>query len=90
MRALFLCEGESVPATRFRVVQFLPYFERAGVQCVVRTAYGADYSHKSKRYGGAYKLIKRTERCSLPRMLMSLIGFLSKGQHFLKPPWQSP
>jgi hypothetical protein len=28
----------------------------------VRTAYGADYSHKSKRYGGAYKLIKRTER----------------------------
>lgn len=37
MRWLFLTEGRDVPASRYRVEQFIPYFEREGITCQVKT-----------------------------------------------------
>lgn len=62
MRVLFLCEGESIPATRFRVGQFIPHFEDHGLSCEVRFGYGADYARQSARFGGVYKLAWRARR----------------------------
>ncbi len=62
MRVLFLCEGETIPASRFRVGQFIPHFEHSGISCKVRFGYGADYEQKSKSFGAAYKLAWRARR----------------------------
>ncbi len=62
MRVLFLCEGESIPATRFRVGQFVPHFQEAGIECVVRFGYGPEYSKMATRYGGVYKFLWRARR----------------------------
>ncbi len=70
MRALFLAEGSSIPSTRFRVGQLLPHFERAGVQCVLRTGYGPWYNALARtRLGAPYKL-----GCRLKRVALSLDG----------------
>lgn len=66
MRVLFLTEGTTIPSTRFRVLQFLPYFEANGVQCTVRGGYGAQYNSASKtKWGKAYKLASRLKRVAL-------------------------
>ena len=44
MRILFLTEGRTVPASRFRVGQFLPHFERRGIHPTVVEAYGPRYN----------------------------------------------
>lgn len=62
MRILFLCEGETIPASRFRVAQFLPYFEEHGISCDLRFGYGINYSSNSARFGGLYKLLSRARR----------------------------
>jgi glycosyltransferase involved in cell wall biosynthesis len=63
MRILFLCEGTTVPASRFRVVQFLSHFEARGIQSVVRFAYGDGYNEiASTRVGPLYKALMRTRR----------------------------
>jgi len=62
MKIAFLCEGVSIPASRFRVQQFIPYFEKKGITCDVTYGYGSDYAEKSARFGGAYKLFMRIER----------------------------
>lgn len=63
MRCLFLCEGTTVPASRFRVVQFLPYFEKAGLETVTRFAYGDSYNRLSRtRIGAFYKGLMRGRR----------------------------
>lgn len=36
MKVLFLTEGQHVPASRFRVQQFIPYLESRGIRCTVR------------------------------------------------------
>ena len=41
MRIVFLAEGKLAPSSRFRVQQFIPWFERQGVECVVHYGYGA-------------------------------------------------
>ncbi len=43
MRVLFLIEGWISPAPRYRVLQYLPYLEREGVQFVVRALHGEGY-----------------------------------------------
>lgn len=68
MRILFLTEGTTIPASRFRVGQFLPYFRDRGVQCTVRPGYGDHYNQiASTPLGTPYKLTKR-----LLRVLRSL------------------
>lgn len=65
MRILFLTEGLTVPAARFRVGQFVPHFEAAGIECVVRHAYGARYNDISKTsLGSAYALATRLRRAA--------------------------
>lgn len=66
MRVLFLTEGTTIPSTRFRVLQFLPYFEANGVQCTARGGYGEQYNSVSRtKWGKAYKLASRLKRAAL-------------------------
>lgn len=66
MRALFLTEGTTVPSTRFRVGQFIPHFERNGIQCTVRAGYGDAYNSISRtKLGPPYKLASRVKRAVL-------------------------
>ncbi len=63
LRALFLTEGTTVPASRFRVHQLVPHLQRRGVDCVVRPAYGDGYNRWSQtRLGPLYKLACRLKR----------------------------
>jgi glycosyltransferase involved in cell wall biosynthesis len=56
MRILFICEGETIPATRFRVAQYVRHFEAAGHRCTVRHGYGSRYNAvASKPWASAYK-----------------------------------
>lgn len=63
MRILFLTEGTTVPASRFRVGQFLPYFRDRGLECVVRAGYGDHYNQIAPTpLGTPYKMSKRLLR----------------------------
>lgn len=44
VRILLCVEGKTIPATRFRVGQYLPYYRRAGLKLDVRYGYGAHYN----------------------------------------------
>lgn len=66
MRALFLTEGTTVPSTRFRVGQFIPHFERNGIQCTVRAGYTDAYNAISRtQLGAPYKLACRLKRVAM-------------------------
>ncbi len=43
-RVLFALEGKTIPATRFRVEQYLPYLRAAGIQADLRYGYGTHYN----------------------------------------------
>jgi glycosyltransferase involved in cell wall biosynthesis len=45
MKILFLTSGRIAPATRFRVLPYLPYLRRAGHHCVVRHSHPPKYEH---------------------------------------------
>ncbi len=63
MKILFLTEGTTVPASRFRVGQFIPHFESRGIDCTVRAAYGDWYNAAARTaVGPAYKLLWRLKR----------------------------
>jgi glycosyltransferase involved in cell wall biosynthesis len=64
MRVLFLTEGESVPASRFRVEQFVPHLEKRGIRCTVRPAYGEAYNriHPVPVLNKVYKLLWSLKR----------------------------
>lgn len=63
MRVLFLTEGTTVPASRFRVGQFLPYFRERGVEVHVRAGYGDLYNKIAPTALGApYKIMTRLYR----------------------------
>lgn len=65
MKILFLTNGLTEPASRFRVMQFLPHFRRAGIECTNRSAYGAQYNRLANRsIGPAYKLACRLSRAA--------------------------
>lgn len=63
LRILFLTEGQTVPASRFRVEQFLPYFRRQGIHCELRSGYGPRYSQIAPTVlGTPYKIACRMKR----------------------------
>ena len=63
MRVTFLTEGTLAPSSRFRVQQFLPYFEQAGIECRVIPGYGDAYNRiAATRLGVPYKLAARSRR----------------------------
>lgn len=63
MRILFLTEGQLTPSSRFRVQQFVPHFEQAGIQCQVIAGYGSHYNRIApKPWAPAYKLAARSRR----------------------------
>lgn len=45
MKILFLTSGQIAPATRFRLLPYLPYLRRAGHRCVVRHSHPPKYEH---------------------------------------------
>jgi glycosyltransferase involved in cell wall biosynthesis len=56
MRILFICEGKTIPSTRFRVAQYVRHFEAAGHRCTLRFGYGSLYNEVAARpWGAAYK-----------------------------------
>lgn len=63
LRVLFLTQGTTTPASRFRVHQFIPHFRRLGIDCRVRTAYGPRYNAVAPTPAGPlYKLGCRLKR----------------------------
>lgn len=65
MKVLFITGGTVDPATRFRVTQFFPYFEAAGIRCTHRGAYGDRYNALSHTpVGPLYKLACRAKRAT--------------------------
>lgn len=63
MNVLFLTEGTTVPAARFRVGQFVPHFEAKGIRCTVRAAYGDHYNRISRTpLDVPYRVTKRAAR----------------------------
>ena len=63
IRILFLTEGKTIPASRFRVEQFLGHFEAAGLQVELRYGYGTRYSQMDQTlFAGPYKLGCRLKR----------------------------
>jgi len=44
MKVLFVTDGILTPASRFRCSQFFPYFEKNGIECGLRYAYGPFYN----------------------------------------------
>ncbi len=45
MKILFLTSGRHAPATRFRVLPYLPHLQQAGHRCVVRHSHPPKYEH---------------------------------------------
>ena len=63
MKVLFLCEGSTVPASRFRVGQFVPHWRANGVECTVRYAYDHRYNAaRLSRWAKPYQLLWRLKR----------------------------
>lgn len=63
MRILFLCEGITIPASRYRVLQFLPYFKAQNIDSTVRFGYGDAYNQIAKtRAAPIYKTAMRAKR----------------------------
>jgi glycosyltransferase involved in cell wall biosynthesis len=76
MRVLFLSRHDSqVASCRHRVLQFLPYFESAGIECVVSPFFDNGYARRYERsgrkspLGGLRGLVRRL------RMLRSVDSF---------------
>jgi glycosyltransferase involved in cell wall biosynthesis len=65
MKVLFLLEGTTVPASRFRVLQLLPAFEAIGVRPTVRYAYGDAYNRLlTTPWARPYQLATRLRRAA--------------------------
>ncbi|MFU8806257.1 MAG: glycosyltransferase, partial [Bradymonadaceae bacterium] len=64
LSVLFLTEGKTVPASRFRVEQFIPHLEARGIRCTVRAGYDDRYNAVARRpiLGKAYKLLWSLKR----------------------------
>ena len=63
LRILFVTTGTSIPSSRFRVHQYLPYLENLGIEATVLTGYGPRYNQiAGTRYGPLYKAAGRAKR----------------------------
>ncbi len=70
LQVLFLTEGTTVPASRYRVQQLVPHLEKRGIDCTVRPAYGDGYNRWSDTPAApVYKLA-----CSLQRIPYAMDG----------------
>lgn len=64
LKVLFITEGTTVPASRFRVHQFVPHLRDRGIECTIRAGYGDGYNQwASTPAAPVYKLA-----CSLRRI----------------------
>ncbi|RAL20520.1 hypothetical protein DL240_17115 [Lujinxingia litoralis] len=64
LKVLFLTEGQTVPASRYRVEQLVPHLQERGIACEVKAAYGKGYNRLGDgALGKLYKL-----GCSLKRV----------------------
>lgn len=61
-KVLFCVEGRTIPATRFRVEQYLPYFREAGLHFHVRYGYGDLYNRMARLPAPAAGLYKAAGR----------------------------
>lgn len=79
-RILFMSEGVDVPASRYRIVQLLPAFERAGVRCDVLHAYGSLYNRvfSVPGLGAAYKTATRARRALATALARTDLLFLQR------------
>jgi glycosyltransferase involved in cell wall biosynthesis len=65
LKILFMLEGVTIPASRFRVLQFLEHFEAAGVEATTWFGYGPEYNRLARTpYGAVYKLGARLRRAA--------------------------
>lgn len=67
MRILFCAEGVTIPATRFRVGQYVPYFCAAGIRADTRYGYGTHYNSALRLPRSAqlaYKLAGRLRKAA--------------------------
>lgn len=63
MRILFLTQGTHTPSSRFRVGQFVPHFQKAGIECTIAAGYGAGYNRIVKtKWGTPYKAAMQMKR----------------------------
>jgi glycosyltransferase involved in cell wall biosynthesis len=63
LRIAFFTEGVDIPASRFRCEQFLPHFEREGIEYAVFHGYGPRYNAMHRHpLGPLYKLACRSRR----------------------------
>lgn len=63
MKILFLTEGRETPASRYRVEQFFPHFERAGIEPTIRGGYGPLYARLlGSNLAAPYKIATRARR----------------------------
>jgi glycosyltransferase involved in cell wall biosynthesis len=66
MKVLFLLEGTTVPASRFRVLQLLDAFREIGIEPTVRYAYGDDYNRTLRTpLARPYQLATRLRRAAV-------------------------
>ena len=80
MHVVFTSDGVEVPASRYRIMQFLPHFERAGVRCDVIHGYGSAYNrvHATPILGSAYKLVTRLGRAARTAVASADVIFLQR------------
>lgn len=63
MRVLFFTDGPLSPGSRFRCLQFFPWFERLGISCEVEFAYDERYNEvHQKPWAALYKARGRLRR----------------------------
>lgn len=66
MRVLFLVEGTTVPASRYRASELFPRFEALGIRCELLAGYGDAYNRVSRTpFAHPYKLACRLKRALL-------------------------
>lgn len=65
LRVLFLAEGVDVPASRFRIEQFLPHLEQRGFRCTYVCGYGKAYNRAVGTWWSTpYRLAGRLKRAA--------------------------
>ncbi|MFN3486131.1 MAG: glycosyltransferase, partial [Planctomycetota bacterium] len=71
MKLLFLTQKRDAPSTRWRILQFIPHFEKAGASCTVEDWPSGTLARLSlARKAAAYDVVVLQKRL-LPKMLLN-------------------
>jgi glycosyltransferase involved in cell wall biosynthesis len=75
MNILFLIEGKTVPASRYRVLQLLPHWERLGIKAKLYYSYGDHYNYYNNTsmrlpYKLSGRLLRTLKALNAPRFDM--------------------